>query len=147
MSLDIETIEWWNRQREQVALIQLAFRPDRKIKVAVIDTLAEINIDSLRSCLESNSTIKVIHNAAFDAVKLHKFYQMNVSPVFDTMLASRRNGEKKYSLAAQAALHLNLQLDKSSQSSDWSRRPLNLGQITYAALDAVAGGKVPLSVG
>lgn len=104
LSLDIETIEWWNRQCEQVALIQLAFRPDREIKVVVIDTLAEINTEALRPCLESDSTIKVIHNAAFDAVKLHKFYQMKVSPVFDTMLAARRNGEKKYSLVAQSPL-------------------------------------------
>lgn len=54
------------------------------------------------------------------------------------MLAARRNREKKCSLQTQAATHLNLHLDKRAQRSDWSRRPLDLKQISYAAQDAYA---------
>ena len=53
MALDIETIEWWNRQREQIALIQLAFRHQGQIKVAVIDTLAKIELAPMKSILAS----------------------------------------------------------------------------------------------
>ena len=54
------------------------------------------------------------------------------------MLAARRSGERKYSLKAQAEIHLKLRLDKSPQTSDWSRRPLDLRQLNYAALDPFA---------
>lgn len=51
LSLDIETIEWWNWQREKLALVQLAFRHNHELKVAVIATLAEISIEALRPCI------------------------------------------------------------------------------------------------
>jgi len=54
------------------------------------------------------------------------------------MLAERRSGERKYSLSAQAEVHLGLHLDKSAQTSDWSRRPLDNRQLYYAALDPYA---------
>ena len=54
------------------------------------------------------------------------------------MLAARRSGERKYSLKAQAETHLAIRLDKSAQTSDWSRRPLDNRQLYYAALDAFA---------
>lgn len=140
ISLDIETVEWWDKYRERIALIQIAFRtPERGIKVAIIDALAkEINIEGLRALFESKELIKVIHNAAFDAGKVFRHYKFRVAPIFDTMIAARRNGERKYSLAAQTAAHLGFELDKGFQRSDWSRRPLDLKQIDYAARDAYA---------
>lgn len=51
LSLDIETINWWDRQVERVALIQLAFREDAHLQVAVIDALAGLSFDHLRPCL------------------------------------------------------------------------------------------------
>ncbi|GAC1401492.1 MAG: hypothetical protein NVSMB56_16590 [Pyrinomonadaceae bacterium] len=136
IALDIETINWWNRHQERVALIQLAFRLDRQPKVAIIDALAKLDIESLRPPLELNATVKVIHNAAFDATRLATHFQFNVAPIHDTMLAARRGGERRCSLQAQAETHLGLHLDKSTQRSDWSRRPLDAKQIHYAALDA-----------
>jgi hypothetical protein len=135
-ALDIETVDWWNRRRERIALIQIAFRYQEQPKVAVIDALADLNFDFLRAPLESTSNLKVIHNAAFDAARLSKHYDFTVAPIYDTMLAARRAGERKYSLQAQAAIHLQICLDKSSRQSDWSRRPLDNRQLSYAALDS-----------
>jgi hypothetical protein len=135
-ALDIETVDWWNRHQERIALIQIAFRYKGQIKVAVIDTLADFDLEPLRKPLEHPSTLKIIHNAAFDATRLSKHYKFQVTPIFDTMLAARRSGERKYSLQAQASIHLNLALNKSSQNSDWSRRPLDNRQLYYAALDS-----------
>lgn len=135
-SIDIETVDWWNRHKERIALIQIAFRYKGQIKVAVIDTLANIDFEPLRIPLEHSSIIKIIHNAAFDATRLAKHYNFQTSPIHDTMLAARRSGERKYSLQAQASIHLNLALNKSSQNSDWSRRPLDNRQLSYAALDS-----------
>lgn len=138
LSLDIETTEWWNRQREKISLIQVAYRQQAKIKVAVVDAFAGLNFDLLKIPLETGSIIKVVHNSSFDVPRLAKHYSINVSPVFDTMRAARAGGERKYSLAAQSLSHLNLYLDKSPQRSDWSRRPLATAQIYYAAVDSYA---------
>ncbi|MEJ7860545.1 MAG: hypothetical protein WKF90_02795 [Pyrinomonadaceae bacterium] len=137
-ALDIETTEWWNRHRERIALIQIAFRTEKGIKVFIIDALASFDPEPLRLPLEKSAAVKIIHNAAFDATRLRKHYDFSVSPVFDTMFAARRSGERKYSLKAQAETHLTLRLDKSAQTSDWSRRPLDSRQLYYAALDAFA---------
>jgi DNA polymerase III epsilon subunit-like protein len=137
-ALDIETTEWWNRHRERVALVQIAFRAERQIKVFIIDALACFDLEPLRPPLEKSAAVKIIHNAGFDAARLNKHYDFSLDPVFDTMLAARRSGERKYSLKAQAETHLALRLDKSARNSDWSRRPLDNRQVYYAALDAFA---------
>jgi ribonuclease D len=138
LALDIETVNWWDRQREQVALLQLAFRTEEKTEVAIVDTLALRDLEALRRPLELSLSTKAIHNASYDAVRLQRHYGLATSPIHDTMLAARRSGEKKCSLKAQAAAHLGFDLDKTEQRSDWSRRPLSHEQLHYASLDAVA---------
>ena len=137
-ALDVETSEWWNRRRERIALVQIAFRAGNGIRVFIIDALASLDLSLLRRPLEEPSVIKIIHNAAFDATRLNKHHGFRTNPVFDTMLAARRSGERKYSLSAQAEMHLGMRLDKSAQRSDWSRRPLDSRQLYYAALDPYA---------
>jgi hypothetical protein len=138
LALDIETINWWNPQAERVALIQIAYRVGNELRVAVIDALTRLDPAILRAPLELGAATKVIHNAAFDAARLVRHYKISAAPIHDTMLAARRGGEKRYSLKAQVEKHLNLPLDKRAQLSDWSLRPLNPKQLSYAALDAVA---------
>jgi hypothetical protein len=136
LALDIETINWWDRAAEKVALIQLAFREEAATRVVIIDALAGLDLEPLRSVLESASIPKAIHNASFDAVRLARHYNIQVFPIHDTMLAARRSGERRWSLKAQVEAHLGMLLDKHEQRSDWSRRPLKAEQLNYAALDA-----------
>lgn len=60
--------------------------------------------------------------------------------VFDTLEASRRaHGPDVlggHSLAMGCERELGISLDKSEQTSNWSRRPLDADQLNYAALDA-----------
>lgn len=137
LALDIETINWWDRKAERVALVQLAFREGGRVRAAVIDALAGLDLDPLRTPFEQSDAPKAIHNAAYDAVRLLNHYRIQVSPIHDTMLAARRGGERRCSLQAQAQIHLGIELDKAEQRGDWSRRPLAEAQLRYAALDAV----------
>src|SRR5437868_1432683 len=136
VALDIETINWWDREAERVALLQFAFREEGKPRVAVVDALASLDLEPLRQPLELSATTKAIHNAVYDAVRISRHFRIATSPIHDTMLAARRGGERRCSLQAQAETHLGVQLDKSEQRGDWSRRPLNQEQLRYAALDA-----------
>ncbi|MBI1760057.1 MAG: hypothetical protein HYR56_01345 [Acidobacteria bacterium] len=136
VALDIETINWWDRAAEKVALVQLAFREAEHTHVAIIDTLANLELEPLRHPLELSSSTKAIHNASFDASRLLRHYRITTSPIHDTMLAARRSGDKKCSLKAQAETHLGLALDKTEQRGDWGRRPLSAEQLHYASLDA-----------
>lgn len=136
IALDIETINWWDRTRERISVIQIAFREREDLRVGVVDVLAGFDLESLRRPLELNLQTKAIHNASFDAVRLARHLGIATSPVHDTMLAARRSGEKKCSLQAQVRTHLGFDLDKTEQQGDWSRRPLDPEQLQYAALDA-----------
>jgi ribonuclease D len=138
LALDIERSNWWHPPTERVALIQLAYRVKHELRVAVVDALAGLNPTILRQPLELKDTIKVIHNAVFDAVRLSRHFRINTTPIHDTLVAARRNGEKRYSLKAQVERHLPLPLDKRVRQSDWSLRPLHPQQLDYAARDVVA---------
>ena len=137
LALDIETINWWNRDEERISIIQIGFREETQITVAIFDTLATAPPEPLRRQLEMGLQIKAIHNAGFDAVKLERHYGIRTSPVHDTMLAARRSGEKGCSLKDLVDRHLGIALDKTEQRGDWSVRPLRPEQLRYAALDVV----------
>jgi len=137
LALDIETINWWSREEERISIIQIGFRENDQITVAICDLLSGWNPEPLRYPLETSLQTKVIHNASYDAVRLARHYCIRTSPVYDTMLAARRSGEKKCSLQALVERHLGLTIEKTEQRSDWSRRPLSRKQLDYAALDAV----------
>jgi hypothetical protein len=136
IAVDIETINWWDREAERVALLQLAFREGDRPRVAIVDTLAAVDLAPLHGPLAASPTPKAIHNASYDAVRLLRHYQILTAPIHDTMLAARRSGDRRWSLKAQVEVYLGLQLDKTEQRGDWGRRPLTREQLRYAALDA-----------
>lgn len=51
-AIDIETVDWWNRHRERIALIQIAFRMKGQIKVVIIDSLGGFDLAPLLGARE-----------------------------------------------------------------------------------------------
>ena len=64
-------------------------------------------------------------------------YGVAIENVFDTLTASRqlRRQHPRHNIKEVCLRELGVEMDKSEQTSDWSRRPLSARQLGYAALD------------
>ena len=105
---------------------------------AIVDALAVRDLAALAPVFESTDTVKVIHNAVFERSVLSRL-NLSLVNVFDTLTASRRIRGKRidggHGLAAVCERELGRTVDKTEQTSDWTRRPLSERQVAYAALD------------
>ncbi len=76
----------------------------------------------------------ILHAATQDLPCLEEV-GLRPQSLFDTEVAGRILGRERVSLAALVAGELGYELEKGHGATDWSKRPLSTGQLTYAALD------------
>ena len=101
----------------------------------------ELNTSSspyLKNLFEDKNIIKIFHYARFDVAALKCNLGINTENIFCTKIASKlaRTYTNKHGLKDLINELLNIDLDKSSQSSDWgSTENLSNEQIDYAAND------------
>jgi ATP-dependent Lhr-like helicase len=130
LALDVETALDFS----SLCLVQIGTRT----RTWIIDALRVSHLAPLAAVLASKQIIKVIHNAKFERRILAK-EGLEIAAVFDTLDASRRNRGRDapggHSLAVVVERELNLSLNKSEQTSNWTRRPLSPEQVAYAAAD------------
>src|SRR5437867_4844874 len=104
-----------------------------------IDPFAVGDLTPLVHVLNGSRPVKVIHNARFER-RVLAAVGITLEGVFDTLDASRQahgaDALGGHSLAMVCERELGIALDKSWQTSNWSRRPLDRDQLMYAALDA-----------
>jgi ribonuclease D len=117
---------------EKVCLIQLA--SDRGV-ACLVDPLALRDLALLGPVLADPGVIKVLHGADYDVTTLKRDFGFTFAGLFDTMIAARFLGLPEIGLQAVARAELGVELSKSSQKDDWSRRPLTPLQETYALAD------------
>ncbi len=118
----------------KLCLIQLS-TPDKNAKA--IDPLAQdIDLTPLFDLLANEKILKVFHAGRQD---LEIFYQRTgkvVTPIFDTQIAAMVCGFGESIGYEKLVNHVTgNSIDKSSQFTDWSMRPLSEKQITYALGD------------
>ncbi len=104
---------------------------------ATIDPLADgLDLGPLRDLLLDPNIIKVLHAATQDLeIFLNKIGSVP-APVFDTQIAAAVCGMGEQPGYAKLVQNmLNIQIDKSSQVTDWSLRPLSKRQLDYALAD------------
>ncbi|MEY4088347.1 MAG: Ribonuclease [Verrucomicrobiota bacterium] len=114
---------------EKLCLLQISTAAGDRL----IDPLAGINIAPLLDALAGHELI--FHAADYDLRLLRKHHEFVPGAIFDTMLAARLLGMKKFSLGDLVETCLGVKLEKSSQKADWSRRPLTPRMEEYARND------------
>jgi len=122
----------FHRERTYVpvlAVIQIATQD----KISLIDPLA-VDVRPLKRALDRDS-VCVMHAAAQDLEILELACGAAPRRLFDTQIAALFCGYRTSSLGKLVEGFLGLQLDKSAQLSDWTRRPLPKSDLSYAASD------------
>ena len=132
LALDTEFIRE-RTYRARLCLVQVATDE----VVACIDTLALERLDPLLDLLLDPATVKVLHAARQDLEIFYDITGGNVpGPVFDTQLAATLAGfGDQIGYAELVRRLLGITLDKSQARTDWSARPLDPEQLSYAADD------------
>lgn len=118
----------------RLCLLQLA-SPDA---VFCIDPLRIDDLSPVLDLLYRTDILKVLHAAKQD---LEIFYHLRTqvpAPVYDTQVAAAllgHNDQVGYGTLVQQ--ELGVTLDKAHTRTDWSQRPLEAGQLRYAADDVI----------
>lgn len=116
---------------EKVCLIQISTRHDSWL----IDPLVLKDLSLLAAPLSNPDIMIVMHGADYDIRSLHRDFGIEVSNLFDTMIASRLLGLTEFGLAALLKARFGIELNKKYQKADWSKRPLSAEMCAYAAAD------------
>ncbi len=117
----------------KLCLLQLASPSDAK----AIDTLADgLDLTPVLELLRDRKIIKVFHAARQDLEIFYYLMGEVPEPIFDTQLAAMVAGYGD-SVGYETLVKriANARVDKVSQFTDWSRRPLKQRQIDYALAD------------
>lgn len=117
----------------QLCLVQVA---DREQAVA-IDVLAPgLDLGPLYRLMREPDVLKVFHSCDQDMAVFHYVMGDVPAPVFDTQIAAMVCGfGEQPGYAALVSSMTGHSIDKASQMTDWSRRPLTDRQIDYAIGD------------
>lgn len=116
---------------ERVCLIQFSI-PGQDY---VLDPLAIADLTALAQVFGNGRIEKVFHAAEYDVMVLNRDYGFLFESVFDTMIASRIVGWRRYGLGKLLEKHFGIVTDKRMQRTNWGKRPLSSEQLTYAQLD------------
>ena len=138
IAFDTETLQL-QPEKGKLRLLQLGSYSSRSIVVIDCFDLTEKDWDYLVRFFSSMKRYWLAHNAVFDLgwLQEHGIYPNGL--VRCSMIASRllTNGipQVKHGLADVALRHLNREVSKEQQRSDWSLEKLSKEQLEYAATD------------
>ena len=117
----------------KLCLVQLA----NATEAVIIDPLAgDLDFSALGEILLSPDIVKVFHAARQDIEIFNKMLGETPKNIFDTQVAALALGVgDSISYEALVQHYLRKPVDKSSQFTDWTRRPLSSKQLIYALGD------------
>lgn len=117
----------------ELCLIQMA-SPDLEV---IVDPMAKgLDLKPFFELMANPAVVKVFHAARQDLEIVYHLGHLIPHPIFDTQVAAMVCGFGDSISYDQLVQRIkNVQIDKSSRFTDWSRRPLSEKQLDYALAD------------
>lgn len=117
---------------EKVCLIQVAVRE----KVYLVDPLAGLDLSEFLDLLADKKLI--FHDGGYDLRMMRLSFGFRPrGEIFDTMLAAQLLGHRSFGLAAMLKHYFDVDVVKTHQKANWSKRPLDQRHIQYAGDDVL----------
>ena len=123
-------------QRDRLCLVQLC-DPSGYVTAIRIER-GQTEAPNLKQLLENKNIVKIFHYARFDVGQFKYNFSVETDPIFCTKVASKlaRTYTGSHGLKSLVQELEGVELDKSSQSSDWGNsHNLSEAQLSYAAND------------
>ena len=119
----------------KLALIQIAWGQMTEPKIALVDPL-QVDVTELVSLVASKDVCTVIHASQGDLQILGDQFGIRAKNFVDTQIAAAFAGfQDQVGYSNLVEQITGVLLNKASQFSDWTRRPLSEKQLLYAAND------------
>ena len=143
VAVDTETMGL-NPLRDRLCVVQLCDRDRRAVLVQIPPTpgrraplVAAEGAPRLKRLLEDPGIVKILHFARFDVAAIRHHLGITMAPIFCTRTASKlvRTYTDRHGLKDVALELVDVEMDKTSQSTDWSRSDLSPAQLKYATAD------------
>ncbi len=125
-----------NLRRDRLCLVQMADSQGNEFLVKY--NSSDFNSPNLVKLLSDESRTKIFHYARFDvAILMYSLKMEKIPNIFCTKIASKltRTYTEFHGLKTICRELLSAELDKESQSSNWSAKTLTEKQIQYALND------------
>lgn len=125
-------------QRDRLCLVQIS-DPCGFVSVIRIQK-GQTEAPNLKQLMEAENIVKIFHFARFDVAQLKYTFNIKVNPIFCTKIASKlaRTYTSSHGLKSLVQELEGVELDKTSQSSDWGNASnLSDKQLSYAANDVL----------
>jgi len=130
-----------NLSRDRLCLIQIGISRNEchLVKFDKSEFQKEGKYKNLVNLLNNKKIKKIFHYARFDLAVIKKFLKINCENIFCTKIASKlvRTYTDRHGLKDLCKEILEIDLNKSQQSSDWSASELSKNQIKYASHDVI----------
>ena len=141
VAVDTETMGL-NPHRDRLCLVQLSAGDGRAHLVQLVpEALGGRGFDcpNLKKLLADPGVTKLFHFARFDVAVLHKYLEIDVTPVKCTKIAAKlvRTFTDRHGLKDLCKELLGVDLSKQQQTSDWGAADLSAEQLAYAASDVL----------
>ncbi len=122
----------------KLCLIQVSGPDKNAVAIDVLSTEEELDLTPLFALFDNPNILKVFHAARQDLEILLQLSGKMVHPLFDTQVAAMVCGYGEQ-VGYEALVNdiTREKTDKSSQFTDWARRPLSPKQLTYALNDVI----------
>ncbi len=122
----------------KLCLIQISGPDKNAVAVDVLSDEEEIDLSPVWELMNNPQILKVFHAARQDLEIIYNLSGKIPAPLYDTQIAAMVCGYGEQAGYESLVTDIcKIKVDKSSQFTDWSHRPLSKKQLTYALNDVI----------